>query len=131
MARTKRKDTELAKRIGRIMRENRLSRGFTQAVLAEKISLEAETISRMENGIRLPSIEKLFDISEELGISITTFFDETDKLKARPDASLYSQRFDLAIKSVSDVGRIFLLEVAENYARDHARCLPKNGKISG
>lgn len=128
MARTKLKDTELAKRIGRIMRENRHARGFTQAVLAEKISLEAETISRMENGIRLPTIEKLFDIAEELGISVSTFFDEPEKIRLRPDASLYWQRLDVALKSVSDVGRVFLLEVAENYARDHARCGPKTAK---
>ena len=62
MARTKQKNRELALQIGNVIRAHRKMTGMTQAMLAETVGLEVETISRMETGKRLPTIEKLLEL---------------------------------------------------------------------
>lgn len=64
MARSKRKNTSLAQEIGKTIRRQRKAIGMTQAALAEAIGLESETVSRIENGVRSPSIEKLVEIAK-------------------------------------------------------------------
>lgn len=125
MARTKRKNPQLAIQIGHVIRENRRALGLTQAALAERLKLEAETISRMESGTRLPSLEKLVEISEELRIPITTFFKPISQTSPSTDVNLYTDRLEAVIHSVSDAGKLFLLEIAENYARSHQNDSPR------
>lgn len=59
-------------KIGKIIQENRLSRGFTQAELAEKIGTSQSAINRIEKGGQNLSVEMLGRISEELSSNIIT-----------------------------------------------------------
>lgn len=74
MARTKHSNPELAIEIGKIIRAQRKAAGMTQAMLAETVGLESETVSRMENGIRLPSIEKLVEMADVFCVPVAVFF---------------------------------------------------------
>ena len=53
---------ELARKLGEILREERLRAGLTQAELAELINVDDTAIRRWELGIRLPSIKRLLSL---------------------------------------------------------------------
>lgn len=119
MARTKQSNVSLATKIGQIIRVQRKAAGWTQAALAEAIGLETETISRMENGLRLPTVEKLVDIADVFGIPVAAFFETADTAARQPEAQLYAEKMRIAVEQLPDTGKTFVLEVAQNYARYH------------
>jgi transcriptional regulator with XRE-family HTH domain len=119
MARTKRKNPELAVEIGRVIRKQRKAAGMTQAVFAEAIGLESETVSRMENGIRLPTIEKLVEMADLFRLPVGVFFENVGPLKKQQDTQLLVEKISVALDKLPDTGRNFVLEVAQNYARYH------------
>lgn len=65
---------DLAKRIGRRVREIRQDRGMSQKMLAEAAGLSTPLISRIENGLAMPSIPTLQSIADHLGVDIGFFF---------------------------------------------------------
>jgi transcriptional regulator with XRE-family HTH domain len=119
MARTKRKNTELAIAIGKVIRERRKAAAMTQAALAEAIGLESETVSRLENGIRLPSIEKLVEIAEVFGVPVAEFFRDAGVSARQQDNELFAEKINIAVDKLPEAGKIFVLEVAQTYARYH------------
>lgn len=118
MARTKRTNRELAIRIGQTIRARRKSADMTQEALAEAIELQSETISRFENGQRTPSLEKLAEIADVLGVPVAVFFEEVDG-DAHADADPYTQKIRAALDKLPDEGKNFVLVVAQDYARYH------------
>ncbi len=119
MARTKQKNRELALQIGNVIRAHRKTTGMTQAMLAEAVGLEVETISRMETGKRLPTIEKLLEIADVFRIPISGFFEAVDAVAQQPASDLYAQRIGAAMNNIPELGKNFVLEVARSYARLH------------
>lgn len=118
MARTKRNNPELALEIGKLIRKQRKAAGITQAMLAEAVGLESETISRIENGIRLPSIEKLVEIADVLHVPVAVFFDYPGTPRQRQDIRL-AERISIALENLPEAGKHFVLNVAQNYANYH------------
>ncbi|WP_051938126.1 helix-turn-helix transcriptional regulator [Ferriphaselus sp. R-1] len=55
--------------LGGAIAAKRKKLGWTQAYLAERLRVDAETVSRFERGVTLPSLQRLFEISETLEIS--------------------------------------------------------------
>ena len=127
MARTKRKNPELAVEIGKVIRKQRKAAGMTQAAFAEAIGLESETVSRMENGIRLPTIEKLVEMADLFRQPVAIFFENVGPLKKQHDTQLLVEKISVALDKLPDTGRNFVLEVAQNYARYHLT-KPKTGR---
>lgn len=119
MARTKQKNRVLALQIGNVIRAHRKTMGMTQAMLAEAVGLEVETISRMETGKRLPTIEKLLEIADVFRIPIASFFETVDAVAQQPTSDLYVQRIGAAMNNIPELGKNFVLEVARSYARLH------------
>lgn len=119
MARTKHSNPELAIEIGKIIRAQRKAAGMTQAMLAETIGLESETVSRMENGIRLPSIEKLVEMADVFCVPVAVFFEHASGSKKQQDHHLLAEKINMALESLPEAGRFFVLDVAQNYARYH------------
>ncbi|WP_420476566.1 helix-turn-helix domain-containing protein [Noviherbaspirillum sp. ST9] len=118
MARTKRTNKELAIRVGQAIRAQRKIADMTQEALAEAIELQSETISRFENGQRTPSLEKLAEIADVLGVPIAVFFEDLDGSPAL-DADPYAQKLRAALDKLPDEGKNFVLVVAQDYARYH------------
>jgi transcriptional regulator with XRE-family HTH domain len=119
MARTKRKNPELAVEIGKIIRKQRKAAGITQAMLAEAIGLESETVSRMENGIRLPSIEKLVEMADLFQVPVAVFFENVATSKKQQNTQLLAEKISVALEKLPESGKSFVLDVAQNYARYH------------
>lgn len=65
----------LALKIGKRVRNLRKRCNFTQAQLAEKVNLTDESISRLETGKSIPSVEKLNEIAVVLNAEIKELFD--------------------------------------------------------
>lgn len=119
MARTKRNNPQLATEIGKTIRKYRKAAGMTQALLAESIGLESETVSRIENGIRLPTIEKLVEIADVFDVPIAAFFENVGAAKRQQEAHILSEKINMALEKLPEAGKSFVLEVAQNYARYH------------
>lgn len=120
MARTKRKNPELAVEIGKVIRQQRKAAGMTQASLAEAIGLESETVSRLENGIRLPSVEKLVEMAEVFRMPVAAFFEHVGISTSQQDSQLFAEKISVALDKMPENGKVFVLEVAQNYARYHS-----------
>jgi len=61
---------ELGYRLGRKIAEYRKAKSMTQAMVAEVVGVDTETISRFERGTALPSLLRLFEIARALDVGI-------------------------------------------------------------
>lgn len=77
--------TALGVRIGRNIKTARTTQEMTQGQLAEILSLENVTVSRIETGAQLPSIDRLDEIAKALKVSLTTLLADTGKSSAMAD----------------------------------------------
>lgn len=119
MARSKQINKELAVQIGRAIREHRDAAGLTQAQLAEAIDLQSESISRIEGGKRLPTIEKLTAMAILFRIPPGAFFEYVATVVQPPENDLFAQKISAALDHLPAAGKVFVLEVAQNYAHYH------------
>ena len=72
------KKGDLAKKIGSRVKELRRESGLTQKGLAEATGLSPGLLSRIENGLAMPSIPTLQMISDTLKTEVGYFFKDTD-----------------------------------------------------
>ena len=98
----------LAERLGHRIARRRAA-GLTQAELAEQVGVQPETISRLETGKRMVSLEMLAFISESLSLELDELFrlPETDspKNEAMDRLLWFGSRLSVAeIELVLDVG---------------------------
>jgi transcriptional regulator with XRE-family HTH domain len=119
MARTKQKNHELAGKIGKIIKAQREIAGLTQAQLAEMVGLEDETISRMENGRRIPTVEKLAELAEVLRFPTALFFEAPNADGSQKSSDLYAKRISTLLIGVPEAGLEFVLKVAQDYSKYH------------
>jgi len=64
----------IAKKIGERIAQQRRLAGLSQARLAEKVGVAPETISRLETGAAVPSVESLVSVAGELQIELHDLF---------------------------------------------------------
>lgn len=69
---------EVAKRIGRRLKEIREERGWTQHTLAEKVSVSQSTIAGVESGSQLPGAALLGRLSELFRVNLDYFYREKE-----------------------------------------------------
>ena len=67
MSMTENKDKAIAKRI----KQYRKQSGLTQLALAEKMGVDSNTISRLENCRHLPSLETTESLAKVFGVTVT------------------------------------------------------------
>ncbi len=70
MSKKRKRPSKLAENLAICIKKQRTQVGITQSVLAEKVGVEMETISRIERGTATPSLLKLEEIAEALGVGI-------------------------------------------------------------
>ncbi len=68
--------TGIDKKIGVRIKEIRKSRGLSQIELAERVGISFQQIQKYEKGVANITISRLQQLSEALGIHITSFFEE-------------------------------------------------------
>ena len=59
--------------VGKLIRYHRLSKKMTKEELVFRIESSPAYISYMESGKKKPSLEKLMDIAEVLGVTVNDF----------------------------------------------------------
>ncbi len=101
-------ETPLSKRLGSNIAEQRKGKGWTQAVLAERMSMEPESISRFERGATLPSLATLEQLAALLDTTIA------DLLAECPEGA-YSeaQRISALLSDLAPDARAGVLDVVE------------------
>lgn len=57
-------NSDLAKKIGRFIAENRSKVGLTQSEAAEKLGIGYEALSRIERGKSIPTVLRLFELAD-------------------------------------------------------------------
>jgi transcriptional regulator with XRE-family HTH domain len=65
---TSKNERNLAGQLGAALAGIRAERGYTQEVLAERLQVTVETISRFERGIVLPTLPRLYELAEVLSV---------------------------------------------------------------
>jgi transcriptional regulator with XRE-family HTH domain len=103
-------DKQLAKRVGSIIAGIRKARGLTQAQLAERMSIEKETISRVETGVISPTLGRLAQLAKILDCEMADFLrikppeleDHAASLAGRMEDLSDSQR-DLMVRLFSRI----------------------------
>jgi len=91
--------TELGKQLGRAISERRKALKLTQDDLAGLVEVDAETISRIERGSTLPSLQRLLTIADAIGAGTGELLTEASPL-------------------VSDRGRTVIAAMSELDERD-------------
>ena len=64
--------------IGGKIRQLRLARSMTQEQLAQRLNLSAQAVSKWENGVTLPDIQLLPELSAIFGVTIDEMFSMSD-----------------------------------------------------
>lgn len=71
------KTSPLSSAFGKAVKQTRLSKGWTQDDLAEKSGLDRSYISRIERGLKNPSLSVVWDLANYLDISLFTLLTTT------------------------------------------------------
>ena len=103
---------ELGKKLGRAIAERRKGKNLTQDDLAGLAEVDAETISRMERGTTLPSIQRLFVIAGALDSSAGELLSS-----ASPLASDRAQALATVMQGLRESDQQLLIEFANLLAR--------------
>jgi len=106
----------LAKRLGKRIAQRRKSLGWTQEDLAERVGVDAETISRFERGAHLPSLPTLERLAAALRAEIGELLSKAGSIGKADDDAVLGAWMD----GLSDEDRGFVLTVARECC-DHLR----------
>lgn len=58
------------------LKELRIEKGYTQAELAQEVSVKQNTISGYESGVRKPNIQRIKAIAHALGVAIEELLED-------------------------------------------------------
>lgn len=105
-------------RIGRNVKIARTKLGMTQSDLAEMLNLENVTVSRIETGAQLPSIDRLEEIASALKVSLTSLLSDTNKSGA------YAEMMADLMSDMTQRDKEFVYGFVLNYAQ-HLRTAKK------
>ena len=67
--------SDIKQQVGKLIRETRKAKGFTQKELGEKIGVTEATLSRFENGNQNLTLETLQRLSEAFQTNLTVNFE--------------------------------------------------------
>lgn len=97
----------LGRQLGQAISARRRARGLTQDDLAGLVDVDAETISRMERGASIPSLQRLLSLAAALGIGVGELLSEASALTGDRASRLGS-----ALEKLSERDQILLLDFA-------------------
>lgn len=98
---------ELGKRLGKAIAERRKERKLTQDDLAGIVEVDAETISRFERGMTLPSLQRLLVIADALDAGVGELLSEASTLPCDR-----AQQLVAAMQTLNERDRELLIDFA-------------------
>lgn len=109
--------------IGRKIRSLRLERGSTQEALAQALQVSPQAVSKWENGITMPDVLLLPQLSTHFGVTLDELFDLSDTLRLERIQNMLWDERDLHEETVK-TETAFLLEHAQREPEEaRALCL--------
>jgi len=105
---------ELKRRLGLTVQAARRRAGLTQEALAALIERTPESVSNIERGLQLPTIETLADLGRALGLPTVEFLDGVDNSRTvtRERAQMEARLRELA-RGLTDRDLTLALALAE------------------
>lgn len=107
---------DLAEAIGRAIARQRMRAGLTQEEVAERLGVGNEAVSRIERGIVIPNIIRLFDFASIFGCEATELLSESSPL---PDDQ--ASRLSQLLVTLNQPDRELLVEVIDRLSERLAR----------
>ena len=104
--------TRISQRLGKNLAVLRKQRAFTQAFVAERVGVDAETISRFERGAVTPSLATLETLCTVLGCSWAELLDGVSTNSETVGAEVVQ-----CLASLREEDRLFLLEQVKAWTR--------------
>lgn len=99
---------DLAEAVGRAIARQRVRAGLTQEEVAERLGVGNEAVSRIERGIVIPNIARLFDFASIFGCEATELLSE-----ASPRADDQASRISRLLASLNQADRQLLVDMVE------------------
>ena len=96
-------------RVGKIIKQERTKRGWSQADLGRMLHMGKASISRWESGEREPGREALSRIAAVMELSVEAFFDPRQQSLFRPESLAVSKSRSLAVDPVLETGGVDLV----------------------
>jgi transcriptional regulator with XRE-family HTH domain len=102
----------LVKQVGQAIARHRKLNNLTQAKVAERLSIETETVSRLETGAISPTLERLEQFSQLFHCPVISFFrDVVD------DAAGLAQSLSVLITPLKPDERAAMIKIVDELAR--------------
>jgi transcriptional regulator with XRE-family HTH domain len=102
----------LAQRLGHCIARHRKAHGLTQEELSERLSVDPKSMARIERGAVLPSLQRMFEISEALDVPVTQLLGEASS-RDKDLVDWLSQR----LQKLQDEDRLRILDLVERLSR--------------
>lgn len=90
--------------VGARLAAERKARGLTQQQVAEQLQVEPESISRMEGGVIVPSLQRLRQFAKLYHCSMESLISRTSD-----QASDMARRLEHELSELNEVDRVFVL----------------------
>lgn len=104
--------SKLAAQVGRVMVRRRKMCGMTQTMLAEKLGITQDSLSRMEKGVMAPKFSRLPEVSHFLDCRVADLFRE-----ASPESDDWAAAIAEELRDLSPDGRELILTLVRELAR--------------
>ena len=101
----KEQEDELARRIGAVIARHRAALGMTQEAVAERLGIGYEAISRIERGIVMPTIARMFELADVFNCPVDALLTETS---TRPTDQ--ARHLEATLSAVTKADRDFVFE---------------------
>lgn len=101
--------------IGEIIRTMRMSRGMSQAQLAELVGMRRSAIGNYEHGIREPDLDTIEALADAFNVSLADLMGSMQP--AAPDDPLEAELVAI-YRSLNAQGQEMLVRTARSYAKD-------------
>ena len=98
-----------AKRLGGNLSARRKQLGWTQEMVAERVGVDVETVSRIERGAHLPSLPTLDRLAEALCCSVGDLLS-----KEGPEVASDAVTFGAWISQLGPDDRVFIMSIVRN-----------------
>ncbi|CAJ3296004.1 putative DNA-binding protein [Burkholderia pseudomallei] len=119
----KSKTEDLAVMVGRAIAKQRIACNLTQEVVAERLGIGLEAVSRMERGVVIPTVVRLFELADIFECDAADLLTE-----ASSRSSDQASHLNRLLSRLSTADRTLLLEVFERLSTRLTRRQAETGR---